>query len=68
VIFGHGHFLRVLASRWLGLPPLGGQHFLLDTGTLGVLGYYRSTPAIAIWNAPVVEAFGMIEHSKGNGR
>ena len=31
-----------------------GAHFLLDTGTLCVLSYYRDTPAIKVWNAPVV--------------
>jgi probable phosphoglycerate mutase len=57
VIFSHGHLLRVLAARWLGLPPGAGQHFLLDTGTLGVLSEYRGVPAIKIWNAPLIEAF-----------
>jgi broad specificity phosphatase PhoE len=52
-LFAHGHVLRVLAARWIGLPPEGGQHFLLDTGTLCVLGYYRSEPAIRIWNGPL---------------
>src|SRR5262249_10381937 len=37
-LFAHGHVLRVLAARWIGLPAGGGQHFLLDTGTLCVLG------------------------------
>ena len=45
-----------------------GQHFLLDTGTLDVLDYYRDTPAIKIWNAPLVEAFRMAEEMQGNGR
>jgi broad specificity phosphatase PhoE len=54
-LFAHGHVLRVLAARWLGLPPGGGQHFLLDTGTLNVLGYYRGIPAVKAWNAPVLE-------------
>lgn len=58
VLFSHGHLLRVLAARWLGMPPRAGQHFLLDTGTLGVLSYYRSVPAIRTWNAPLIEAFG----------
>ncbi len=58
VVFSHGHLLRVLAARWLGLPAIAGQHFLLDTGTLGVLSNYRGVPAIKIWNAPLVEAFG----------
>jgi probable phosphoglycerate mutase len=52
-LFAHGHVLRVLVARWLGLPPGAGQHFLLDTGTLNVLGYYRDAPAIQTWNAPV---------------
>ncbi|MBV8220102.1 MAG: histidine phosphatase family protein, partial [Solirubrobacterales bacterium] len=52
-LFAHGHFLRVLAARWLGLPVEHGQHFLLDTGTLSVLSYYRHIPAIKIWNGPV---------------
>ena len=53
-LFAHGHVLRVLVARWLGLPPGAGQHFLLDTGTLNVLGYYRDVPAIKTWNAPAV--------------
>jgi broad specificity phosphatase PhoE len=54
VLFAHGHVLRVLAARWLGLPAGAGQHFLLDTGTLSVLGYYRDIPAVRIWNGPLV--------------
>ena len=53
-LFAHGHVLRVLAPRWIGLPPGAGQHFLLDTGTLNVLGYYRGVPAVKTWNAPVL--------------
>ena len=49
-LFGHGHVLRVLAARWIGLPAGGGQHFLLGTGTLCVLGYYRDIPAVRVWN------------------
>jgi len=52
-LFAHGHVLRVLAARWIGLPAGGGRHFLLDTGTLCVLGYYRDAPAIRIWNGPL---------------
>ena len=53
-LFAHGHVLRVLAARWLGLPAGSGQHFLLDTGTLSVLGYYHDIPAVKIWNGPLV--------------
>lgn len=49
-LFAHGHVLRVLAARWIGLPAGAGQHFLLDTGTLCVLGYYRDVPAVRVWN------------------
>ena len=52
-LFAHGHLLRVLAARWLGLPPGAGQHFLLDTGTLSVLADYHGSPALKTWNAPV---------------
>jgi len=52
-LFAHGHILRVLAARWIGLAPLDGQRFLLDTGRLSILGDYRGVPAIKIWNAPV---------------
>jgi broad specificity phosphatase PhoE len=50
----HGHVLRVPVAGWIGFPPAAGEHFLLDTGTLCVLSYYRDTPAIRVWNAPVV--------------
>lgn len=52
-LFAHGHVLRVLAARWLGLAAGAGQHFLLDTGTLNVLGHYRGIPAVKTWNAPI---------------
>jgi broad specificity phosphatase PhoE len=54
-LFAHGHVLRVLVARWLGLSAGAGQHFLLDTGTLNVLAYYRGIPAVKTWNAPVVD-------------
>jgi broad specificity phosphatase PhoE len=52
-LFAHGHVFRVLVARWIGLPPGAGQHFLLDTATLNVLGYYRDSPAVKVWNAPL---------------
>ena len=54
-LFAHGHVLRVLAARWIGLLAGGGRHFLLDTGTLCVLGYYREIPAVRIWNGPLID-------------
>jgi len=52
-LVAHGHVFRVLAARWIGLPVAAGQHFLLDTATLSVLGYYGDVPALQTWNAPV---------------
>lgn len=52
-LFGHGHFTRVIAARWINLSANYGENFLLDTATLNVLGYYRESPAFMIWNAPL---------------
>lgn len=53
-LFAHGHILRIIAARWLDQPPSLGERLLLDTATLSVLGYYYETPALKIWNAPLV--------------
>lgn len=53
LLFAHGHILRVLAARWIQHPLSFGEHLLLDTATLSVLGYYYDTPALKIWNAPI---------------
>ena len=53
-LFAHGHIFRVFAARWLGLPATAGCHFLLDTATLNILGYYRGIPAVKRWNAAVM--------------
>ncbi len=52
-LFAHGHIFRVLAARWIHLPANYGEHFLLDTATLNVLGYYYDSPALKIWNSPL---------------
>jgi broad specificity phosphatase PhoE len=52
-LFAHGHVLRVLVARWIGLPPGAGEHFLLDTGTLCMLSYYYQLPAVRVWNGPL---------------
>lgn len=54
-LFADGHLLRVLAARWLDLPASAGRHFLLDTGTLSVLGYYREVTALGLWNGPFAD-------------
>jgi probable phosphoglycerate mutase len=57
-LFAHGHILRVVAARWLGLGPESGALLALGTGTLSVLGYERETRVIRRWNAPVHGAAG----------
>jgi broad specificity phosphatase PhoE len=53
-VFSHGHFGRVLAARWIGLPVIQAQHFLLSTASVSILAYEQRSseePAIVLWNA-----------------
>lgn len=52
LLFSSGHFLRVLATRWIGLAPIHGQALMLGTSSLSSLGYENSLsqPAISLWN------------------
>ncbi len=53
-LFSHGEFSLALAARWIGLPVLDGEHFLLGTASFGILGYnpaHPEMPVIALWNA-----------------
>jgi broad specificity phosphatase PhoE len=53
-LFAHGHLLRSFGARWLGLRAEDGGFFLLDPATVSVVSYYRDTPAIERWNAPLL--------------
>jgi broad specificity phosphatase PhoE len=48
--FAHGHSLRVLTARWLGLEVATGAHFKLAAAAVSVLGHERVTPTIDRWS------------------
>ena len=53
-LFSHGQFGRVLGTRWIGLPVMQAQHFVLSTASVSILGYAHNLaeePAILLWNA-----------------
>src|SRR5829696_7294678 len=52
VAIGHGHFSRVLAARWLGLPVASGGLFVLGPASPCLLGHEHGRPAIHRWNVP----------------
>ena len=65
-LFAHGHVLRVLGARWLGLDPTGGRLFALSPATLSVLGYEREIRVFLRWNDvcdPVVALPTKVEES-----
>ena len=49
-VFAHGHLLRVLGARWIGLEAVYGGHLALDTGAVCELSFERERRAIWVWN------------------
>ena len=50
-LFSHGHFLRVLGARWIGLPASGGARLALDTATVSTLGHEHEQRVLRTWNS-----------------
>jgi len=57
-LVAHGHLLRILTARWLGLDAVSGRLFRLDTGTVSTLGSEHDEPVISSWNVPPAQAAG----------
>jgi len=55
LLFSSAHLLRMFAARWLGLEPIAGKHFVLETASLSAVGYEhdRSEPVIRLWDERV---------------
>jgi probable phosphoglycerate mutase len=49
-LFAHGHLLRVVAARWIGLPAVFGGHLALETGSVSELGFERERRVVWLWN------------------
>lgn len=51
LVFSHGHFLRVLAARWIEAPPLTANRLELSTATISELGWEQDRRVVEVWNA-----------------
>jgi broad specificity phosphatase PhoE len=54
--FSSGHIIRMIAARWLGLPPAAGRCFFCQPGSVGVLGFEhdsRDQPIVRLWDYPI---------------
>jgi len=50
LLFAHGHFLRIMATQYVGQPAVLAEHPSLDPATISVLGPDRGTPMLQRWN------------------
>ncbi len=49
-VFAHGHFLRIMTARWMGLPAVAGKGLSLGTATVSTLGWERENRVLQMWN------------------
>ena len=52
VLVAHGHVLRILTARWLGLSPIHARYFALSPATISTLGFEHEQRVITKWNSP----------------
>ena len=52
LLFSHGHFLRVLGARWIGLPPKDARLFGLSVASISILGFEREQRVLSSWSIP----------------
>ncbi len=50
LVFAHGHLLRMMGARWIGLAPPDGARLALDVATISVLGSERERRVVKLWN------------------
>jgi broad specificity phosphatase PhoE len=51
IAFAHGHILRVLSARWIGMETAAGARLALSAGALCILGFERETEVLRLWNS-----------------
>jgi broad specificity phosphatase PhoE len=51
IFFAHGHLLRVVGARWIGMAPQGGGHLVVATAALCTLGFERERRVLRRWNS-----------------
>lgn len=52
LLFSHGHFLRVLGARWIGLPPSDARLLGLTVASISILGFERKQKVLQSWSIP----------------
>jgi probable phosphoglycerate mutase len=62
--FSSGHIIRMIAARWLGLPPLAAKYFFTATASVGIFGYEHSQnqPVVLLWN----DVRPLVQNSEGS--